>query len=293
MGKLGLTVLALTAALAIGGAQTAGARSETAAKAYVLTAHLGPTAEVPRPKGAAGGSGTFMATITITGTRGSLAWKLTFGHLTGSAVAAHIHLAAPGKAGPVAIPLCGPCTSPAHGTFNGPLGGNKRLLAALTSGGAYVNVHTKRNPGGEIRGQLENWLSYEPSAKQANLTLVGALGDVNHGFNFDGYAKGALSVSIPTGWKVTVECRNAGAVNHSCAVTKTGPGPVVRPAFSGAASPNPTKGLAKGQSATFSFTTGAPGSYRITCLVPGHELAGMWDNFVVTKSGTPSLSLGP
>jgi len=27
-------------------------------------------------------------------------------------------------------------------------------LAALEAGRTYVNVHTKRNPGGEIRGQL-------------------------------------------------------------------------------------------------------------------------------------------
>jgi hypothetical protein len=28
------------------------------------------------------------------------------------------------------------------------------VLAALESGRAYVNVHTPRNPGGEIRGQI-------------------------------------------------------------------------------------------------------------------------------------------
>jgi hypothetical protein len=28
------------------------------------------------------------------------------------------------------------------------------LVEALSSGGAYVNVHTQQNPGGEIRGQI-------------------------------------------------------------------------------------------------------------------------------------------
>ena len=44
-------------------------------------------------------------------------WKLTFGHLTGPATAAHIHSGLKGKAGPVLIPLRGTgCTSPASGT---------------------------------------------------------------------------------------------------------------------------------------------------------------------------------
>jgi len=85
---------------------------------------------------------------------GTLAWVLTFSHLSGSATAAHLHVGPPGKAGPVAIPLCGPCKSPDKGSFSGPIGGNAQLLGALLHGGAYVNVHTKLNPGGEIRGQL-------------------------------------------------------------------------------------------------------------------------------------------
>jgi len=53
-------------------------------------------------------------------------------------------------AGPVTLALCGPCRSGAAGraTVTG------AALNALESGSAYVNVHTPRNPAGEIRGQV-------------------------------------------------------------------------------------------------------------------------------------------
>ena len=107
--------------------------------------------EVPRPKGNANRArGTFTASVTASGASGTMAWRLTFNRLTGRAIAAHVHLGARGKAGAVAIPLCGPCRSGVRGTATLPA----RVLAALETGRAYVNVHTRRNPAGEIRGQL-------------------------------------------------------------------------------------------------------------------------------------------
>ena len=111
-----------------------------------LSAKLVARAETPRPKGASRAAGLFTATLTGS----SLSWRLTFSRLTGKALAAHIHLGRPGAAGPVAVPLCGPCVSGVHGTKK--LAAKVRL--ALLSGGTYVNVHTARNPGGEIRGQV-------------------------------------------------------------------------------------------------------------------------------------------
>jgi hypothetical protein len=111
-----------------------------------LTARLAAGAETPRPKGASHASGIFTATLTGS----SVSWRLTFSRLTGKALAAHIHLGRPGVSGPVAVPLCGPCVTGAHGTKKV----NAKVRAALLSGGAYVNVHTAKNPAGEIRGQV-------------------------------------------------------------------------------------------------------------------------------------------
>lgn len=85
---------------------------------------------------------------TLTGT--TLKWKLTFAGLSGPATASHIHMAAKGKSGPVVVPLCGPCTSGATGTATL----TSAQIAAFKKHLLYVNVHTAKNPAGEIRGQL-------------------------------------------------------------------------------------------------------------------------------------------
>jgi CHRD domain len=79
-----------------------------------------------------------------------LAWKLTFAGLSGPATAAHIHMAAMGKSGNVVVPLCTPCKSPVSGTATL----TSAVINAFGKHLLYVNVHTKKNPAGEIRGQL-------------------------------------------------------------------------------------------------------------------------------------------
>jgi len=56
-----------------------------------------------------------------------------------------------GKAGGVAVALCGPCKSGQSGTVKI----KAATEEALEKGGAYVNVHTPKNAAGEIRGQIK------------------------------------------------------------------------------------------------------------------------------------------
>src|SRR5262245_37916290 len=139
--------MALVVVLVLAGA--AGGRTQAAriTVGTVMTA----TAEVPAPTGdVSAARGAFTARVVRSGADAVLTWQLTFNGLTGPAGAAHIHTALPGQPGPVAVPLCGPCTSPASGTATI----NATVLQALVSGGAYVNVHTPTNGAGEIRGQV-------------------------------------------------------------------------------------------------------------------------------------------
>jgi Cu/Zn superoxide dismutase len=125
-------------------------RGQIGVKASVRTS-LNSRQEVPKPAGnVRRAQGTFTATVTKTGTSGTLAWRLTFSRLTGRAAAAHVHIGRRGKAGPVAVALCGPCRNGVRRST--PL--TSAVLSALEAGRAYVNVHTARNQGGEIRGQI-------------------------------------------------------------------------------------------------------------------------------------------
>lgn len=121
------------------------------AKVYKVSAALTSNADVPKPKGAALAKGTFTGTYVENKTGAVLKWKLTFSHLTGAAAAAHIHGGKPGVAGPVLVPLCGPCRNGQTGTVKV----NKATIAALEGHRAYINVHTAKNAGGEVRGQVK------------------------------------------------------------------------------------------------------------------------------------------
>ena len=132
---VGAGVLSVTAASLAAGRSANWSAKLTAAQEVPAQTVMAPAAH-----------GAFTATLTGR----QLNWKLTFSQLSGPATAAHIHLGAKGKAGNVLVPLCGPCKSG--------VAGSAALTAAVmkdfTKHLLYVNVHTAKNPAGEIRGQL-------------------------------------------------------------------------------------------------------------------------------------------
>jgi hypothetical protein len=141
----------LVVAIALVAAGAANARRQ--ATKIEIAATMAASEEVPAPKGDVGsGGGTFTGTLTKSDTGMVLTWQLSFSNLTGPGTAAHIHIADRGKPGPVVVPLCAPCTSGATGTANI----NATVLDAIQNDRAYVNVHTKTNPAGEIRGQVSS-----------------------------------------------------------------------------------------------------------------------------------------
>lgn len=148
-GPMSRIAAAAAAALLVAGAAAAAPQGD----AYQLTANLRARFEVPKPtRVPVGATGLFTGKATeLANDRVQVAWRLTFSRLSGRALAAHIHVGRPGKAGPVLAALCAPCRSGQRGTASI----THAQLRTIRAGGAYVNVHTARNPAGEIRGQLK------------------------------------------------------------------------------------------------------------------------------------------
>lgn len=102
--------------------------------------------EVPPVKTAGSGSGTI-----VVGADKSVSGSVTTTGVPG--LAAHIHVGAAGRNGPVIIPLI----KTADNVWSVPAGA--RLTDAqhenYKAGELYINVHTKAYKGGEVRGQIK------------------------------------------------------------------------------------------------------------------------------------------
>jgi CHRD domain len=133
-----LAVLAMGTILSAGGAL---------AQVIHFTAKLDGASETP-PRDT---KGTGTADVTLDTATKVLSWKVAYSGLSGPATMAHFHgPAAPGTAAAVTVPLTGPLASPIKGSeaiTDGQIGD-------LRGGLWYVNVHTAKYPGGEIRGQV-------------------------------------------------------------------------------------------------------------------------------------------
>jgi hypothetical protein len=117
-------------------------------KTQIFEANLSASQQVPP----AASPGTGAAEVQFNENTNRLTWKVTYSGLTGPATAAHIHGPAPvGQNAGVLIPFTGNLNAQ-------PITGETTITPAqyadLAAGLYYVNIHTARYPGGEIRGQL-------------------------------------------------------------------------------------------------------------------------------------------
>jgi Cu/Zn superoxide dismutase len=130
-----------------------------AASSSKFKASLKGSTEVPKTTSKATGSATF----TVASNGKSIKYTLKASKLSGGAQAAHIHFGKVGKAGPVIVNICAkPCSLPKSGTLTSKqfakapgVANFAAAIKAIKAGNTYVNVHTKKFPAGEIRGQIK------------------------------------------------------------------------------------------------------------------------------------------
>lgn len=142
-----------------------------------IEARLKGFQEVPAVSTAA--SGRFKATVDSAS--GTISYELSYSGLEAPVRMAHIHIGQRGVSGGIMVWLCQTAgfpdpinqapACPQSGTVSGLIqAGNVQgpasqgiaaaefgeMLAAIRAGAAYVNVHSDKFPGGEIRGQLHD-----------------------------------------------------------------------------------------------------------------------------------------
>jgi hypothetical protein len=145
-GRFALAAAVLGALVVAGSGSGARATQTIGLKASLDALQQVPRQAVKEPSA----RGVFTGTLTINASTRRIAWRLTFTRLSGRAIAAHLHLGKYGRSGPIGFTLCRPCRAGVHRT----LSVSAKVVAAIKNGAAYVDVHTKKNPRGEIRGQL-------------------------------------------------------------------------------------------------------------------------------------------
>jgi hypothetical protein len=150
-------------------------------KAFSVSAHLEGFQEVPALSTTA--SGRFRAVVDTVGN--TITWKMTYDGLEGTVTQAHVHFGQMSVNGGISFFLCsnlgngpagtqacpegpaeltgiitpdlvvGPGAAPPAAPGQGiEPGAFAEIAKAIREGVAYVNVHSTKWPGGEIRGQL-------------------------------------------------------------------------------------------------------------------------------------------
>jgi len=135
------------AALAFAGALAIAVPATAAVTTYKAT--MTSAAEVP-PNDS---KGTGTVTATFDDATKKLSWKGSYSNLSGAATAAHFHgPAEPGKNAGVLIPVF--AGAAAKSPFEGEAVLTDAQASDLAAGRLYFNIHTDKNKGGELRGQM-------------------------------------------------------------------------------------------------------------------------------------------
>ena len=131
------------------------------------------------------------------------------------------------------------------------------------------------------------WLVSDVPTKTVQFQLIAGFSGLNGALNFNGFGDGGLTFTVPVGWHVVIHFSNHdGMLAHSAVVIPDGPVPIAGATpsvFSQAVTLRLQEGLTATERDDMEFVADKPGSYLISCGVPGHGAAGMWIRFKVEE----------
>ncbi|MDE0730161.1 MAG: sulfocyanin-like copper-binding protein, partial [Longimicrobiales bacterium] len=169
-------------------------------------------------------------------------------------------------------------------------GGGEPAQTSNSAGSAGV---TAAPPPAMGEMTMPSWFQVDNDARTVSMTITAGSTTENNSWNFNGVTKGAMTITVPEGYTVTVELVNNDPVMaHSLGIsTETSsfsgaPEPV--PAFPGAITSNPASMMEStmpGQRESIQFTVDQAGNYSMVCYIAGHALTGMWVYFNVSADG--------
>lgn len=163
-----------------------------------------------------------------------------------------------------------------------------RILWLIT-GAAVVFIGSSSTLPAAGAEALPAWAHVDTAHKTLSLMVTAAQGGVNGTLNFNGYADGHMTITVPLGWRVHIDLFNggAGALPHSLEVVREVtpvPEQGVSPALPGAESGSLIVGIPPLQKDSLDFVAAPAGRYLLICGVPRHAIGGMWNRFVVSGS---------
>lgn len=146
------------------------------------------------------------------------------------------------------------------------------------------------------------FMTVDSQAKSVNINLVAGYTEADSQRNFNGYSNGAMTITVPVGYKVNLNYYNnaglpvdVGVYTHDRQLAFKGAGDSVNSIFLNAAA-----GLLPGKSEQVSFTASQVGAYQIANLLDrfpqlgnsdnAYQAVDMWDGFNVVSAGSPSIS---
>ncbi len=151
-------------------------------------------------------------------------------------------------------------------------------------------------PASAVSADDVPWMKVDEAGRKVSFDIVAGSTSTNSAWNFNGYAEGDMTITVPVGWTVTMTFSNAdGDVPHSLYVLDDAPPFATelpeQPDIPRAYSINLKNGIGAGKTDTLHFPVDKPGKYTMPCGVFGHAKAGMWDWLVVSEGARrPSVT---